>query len=279
MNRRFRAHLWILGGPGSLLAALVLLIIHSSSYIGRPAWTFGLSISILIACFVTYLTFKEILERETLLDALKAEKESQALSMRSTLDEASHIYREKVEKLEESIAGLEKDHSELQVGYEQIHDACQNEKGKASALFTSLQDALDALRLVRQFHYFQDQQSALLPTDLPSKHKQLREQFDEKALVLDQTRRRLFALEGQLFLTRREGAEEKLGPQEELQMIQTDLAFLDEENQRLEREIEHLEHLVSELLKPKEKKKTSSKKKVEQMLELQFDATKKPSLN
>lgn len=274
MNRRFRTHLWILGGPGSLFAALVLLMIHSSSYIGRPAWSFGLSISILIACFVTYLTFKEILAREDLLNAFKKEKENQAASMRSTLAEASHIYREKVEKLEEAIAQLEKEHGELQVGYEQIHDSCQKEKGKASALFTSLQDALEALRQARQLYFFHDQHHASLPSDLPSKHEQLREQFDEKALVLDQTRRRLFTLEEQLYLLRRERAEEKLGPQKELQLMQIDLELLAEENQRFEREIENLEHLISKLLKPKEKKKASSKKKVEQMLELQFDSLK-----
>ncbi len=273
MNRRFRAHFWIWGGPGSLLAALTLLMIRTSHHIGRPVWFFGLSISILIACLITYLTFKEILEREAMLKALKTEKESQAASIRSTLDEASHLYREKVEKLEEAIAQIEKEHGELQVGYEQIHDTSQKEKVKGSALHTSLEDALEALRAAHELNFLKNQHYASLPTDLPSQHKQLREQFDEKALVLDQTRRRLFALEGQLFLTRKEQVDEKLDPQEELDFMQTDLALLNEENQRLEVEIESLEALVSQLLKPKEKKKTPSKQKVEQMLELQFDTS------
>ena len=274
MNRRFRAHFWIWGGPGSLLAALTLLMIRTSHHIGRPVWFFWLSISILIACLITYLTFKEILEREAMLKAIKTEKESQAASIRSTLDEASHLYREKVEKLEEAIAQIEKEHGELQVGYEQIHDTSQKEKVKGSDLRTSLEDALEALRAAHELNFLKNQHYASLPTDLPSQHKQLREQFDEKALVLDQTRRRLFALEGQLFLTRKEQVDEKLDPQEELDFMQTDLALLNEENQRLEVEIESLEALVSQLLKPKEKKKTPSKQKVEQMLELQFDTVK-----
>lgn len=270
MNRQDRSQLWILAGPGALLTALLLLIVKIAPLLARPTWVFGLCLSICLACFITYLSYKEILARQRVLTELKGENEKKVAAIRATLEEATHLYREKVGALEEAIQAKEGECEELRLAYEQVYQVSQKERGKASALHTSLEDALEQMRNARYHTYLKEQSDRAVPADLPSRYHQLRQQFDEKALILEQTRRRLFALEGQLFAERREMAEEKLEPSLAAIHLQRDLIALDEENQVLEGEILRLEEIVSELSKPKPKK-ASSKAKVDQMLQFQFD--------
>lgn len=268
MNRQVASHLWILSGPIALMIALILLIGKTAHHIERPVWLFGLSLSILIACFIAYLTFKEILSRETLLSQLKEQNEKKAAAIRSALDESQHLFREKVDKLEEALKALEEDYRQLQVGYEKIYGENQKEHTLSSSLHVSLEDALDDLREERQKSYIKTQAEHFLPPDLIAKHRQLREQFDEKALILDQTRRRLFQLEGHLFAARKIQAEEKLERGPELEILLDEIALFSEKNRQLEEENNHLEEVISSMLESKAKK-APAKKKAE-ALELQF---------
>lgn len=273
MDSQVRSHLWILAGPGCLLAACALLMLRLSSLDFRPVWLMGLILSILIGSTVSYLVFKEILERITLASRLEAENRSRVDAMRSTLDQAHALYRDKVEQLQQAIAALETEYHVLEADHLCISDERDRERAQSSSFHISLDDALDALREERLLAYLREQHHTFTPHDLAARYRQLREQFDEKALAYKQTRRRLFSLEGQLFVAEREIAERGLNGNSQLDLLQSDLSILVQENQWLEDEVEKLEGVVAELSRPKSSKRASSKSRVEQpALPLQFES-------
>lgn len=256
---------WIFFGPALLCAGFFLLLFRASPLVGRPVWTLGLTLSICMASFITYLTQKELLARVEKLKGETDRTKKTADSYRSTLDEAQALYRDKVEKLEEAISDQDTNFLDLQNKESVAEREAKQQKNRALAFETSLQDALDELREARQIHYLERETGKILPKNLPSQHKQLRDQFEEKSLILDQTRRRLFTLEGQLLVLKKEQAMQELSedPQEET-LLQA-LERVIQENENLEQEIVQLETLLSN--SPSSKKKV---KKVEEVLEFQF---------
>ena len=254
--------------------AFILLLIKTGGVLGPPIWFFGLLLSMGIGCFTSCLAYREVVEQQQQRKQLEQKRLKELVSVKETLKETGLLYREKVENLEEVIQGLEGELREVQLAYDQVHSEGQRERIRAGAFQTSLEDALDALRQARKLDFFKSQQASSLPSDLPAQHRQLRDQFDEKALILNQTRLRLFGIEGQLFALQKTHVEEKLASIEDIEILQKEYTYIEEENRNLEEEIQHLEALITELIRSKTTKQRSAfKKKAEQMLELQFDTT------
>ena len=266
---------WILVGPGSLLAATLLLFYKTAFLLGRPAWMFGFGISISLASGISYLICKEILIFEKNLQKQKAQKDLEAANLKDVLGETQHLYRRKVDQLEEAIVSIEKQQEELHQGYEELFGEANSTKNHLTSYQTSLDDALEELRTLRQMHYLEQERGKRTPKDLLSQHKQLREQFEEKSLILDQTRRRLFMIEGHLIALKKQQALEKLDSNSEEEVLVSTIKALDEENKHLEKEISKLEELVATSFKPTRAKK--SKKQLENMLEFQFEKSTEQS--
>lgn len=272
----------LLLGPGSLFAALVLLLYKTGFLLARPVWVFGLCISIALACFISYLIFKEVLAYEKNLVREKGEKAKESQSIRGILDEAQALNREKVEKLEVEIASIEAEQTEsleekekalvdLKLEYDQLNAQSMEAHTQSNDFHTSLEDALEEIHSLRQIHYLVQEREKEIPKDLVNQHNQLREQFDEKSMILDQTRRRLFVIEGHLHAIKQQTAMDKLESHTEEENLVHVLRELEEENQQLEKEIQALESVVSQSLNPSKIKKST--KKLEEILEFQFDKT------
>ncbi len=230
---------------------------------------FGLGISIFLASGITYLIYKEVLFLEKNLQNEGTQKDQEASNLKEVLEETQHLYRRKVDQLEEAFVAIEGEKDELHQGYEELFEESNANKNHLTSYQTSLDDALEELRKLRQIHFLEQEREKKTPKDLLSQHKQLREQFDEKSLILDQTRRRLFMIEGHLIVLKKQQAMEKLDSSQEEEMLLSILKALDEENKFLEKEIAELETLVVSSFKLPRAKKI--KKQLENMLEFQFE--------
>ncbi len=202
---------------------------------------------------------------------LLAKKGKEAEDLRAILDETHLLYRDKVSKLETALGDYERDQADKLLEKEgavaQLTEAVNHYKSLAHSFETSLEEALNELRTLSQLHYMQQQQEA--PKNLVRQHQQLREQFEEKSIVLDQTRRRLFEAEGFLIALKKERGLELLSQNEEMEALVCILNELIQENEALDAEIKALESLVSLKLAPQKK----TQKKLQEMLEFQFETT------
>jgi hypothetical protein len=275
------ASLSLLLGPALLVAALLLIFYKAAFLIASPVWITGLGCALLLACAISYLSFREVLEREMKNRRGRECQEAHQKEIRSLLNETHALYRDKIAKLEAVIASLEeeegqilveneKEYVELQRGYESLFQENRELKNRTSSLHIALEDALDELRALRQEEYLLLQTQKRIPKDLPHRYRQLREQFDDKALALEQTRRRLFALEGQLLALKIASASEKLEANREEIALLNEVESLLDEKECLETEVALLEKLVLGSGSSKAAKKRA-KKQLETMLEFQFD--------
>ncbi len=269
MTVKFRFTL--IAGPTFLLVTLILLFAKTARLLGHPVWLVGMSISTLLSAYITYLAIKELFFMETTIEEENHIQEKKIDDLHATLEETHAIYREKVEKLEEEIVALEKAQTEkeneieeMKVGFEKLYDELSNAKSSANSFQVSLEDALDELREARKQAYLDEQTGKQIPKDLVQQHQQLRGQFEEKSLILDQTRRRLFALEGELIALKKE---KELDDDTELSRLIDSLQQTEEERQALEEATALLESLVAA---PSKKAPSKPKKALDQMLELQF---------
>lgn len=279
---------WILLGPFLLLSTTLLLLAKTASLLGRPVWIVGIMVSLLLATFVSLLAFIELKKREEENAFEGHQVENKCQELRSVLDETHHLYREKVSKLEKEISSIQEDKGSLLKKKEEelanlrslqikLQQEFSQQKNQASDFQIALDDALDELRALRQQHYFDLQTEKKVPRDLIHQHQQLRAQFEEKSAVLDQTRKRLFFNEGYLLaIQKSHELSRQERDQEELILIEEIGALLNE-NKALEKEVALLERLVSESHPPKKETTPQRKKvekKLEQILELQFEETK-----
>ncbi len=279
MNKRTY---WVLIGPGFLFFTLVLLIYQAGFLLARPVWLSGLCLSSALACGISYMISKEILSQATTLSSQTTEKTNEVGRLRGVLDEAQKLYREKIEKLEQAFVSLETESGRLleekeasldalKYEYEEINGQAIHAKNQADSFHTSLKDALDELRALRQMHFLIEEHEKEVPKDIINQHKQLRAQFEEKSMILDQTRHRLFVIEGHLHGLKQQTAMEKLDRQREEETLVEMLGKMIEENESLEKEIQSLEKILSSSLNPP--KATKSKKQLQEILEFQFDKT------
>ena len=92
----------------------------------------------------------------------------------------------------------------------------------------------------------------------------LREQFEEKSQILDQTRKELFKVENDYLALQKAFEEKTLEPSEEILAVLNDLQVLEKECAQKEEVIASLQDFVSSLLSPKKRSPRSSKKSKEQ---------------
>lgn len=94
----------------------------------------------------------------------------------------------------------------------------------------------------------------------------LREQFEEKSQILDQTRKDLFKVENDYLALQKAFEENTLEPSEEILAVLHDLKALEKECTQKEEIIASLQDFVSMLLSPKKRSSRPSKKSKEQGL-------------
>lgn len=253
-----------------LLAVVVLLLLKMATLAQGIFWLFGVALATLLACSIAYLAFQEIAAQKTDLRLLIGKKEKEIQDLRAILDETHLLYREKVSKMEDAICECEKKQIAELEERESIEDELTHYKSRARSFEISLEEALNELRNLAQIHYLEQEKQQQVPPNLVKQHRQLREQFEEKSLVLDQTRRRLFETEGYLLALKKERGLELLSQNEEQQTLFQHIKELLAENETLEKEIKELESLITVLSKPTTTPKKTPKK-LQEMLEFQFD--------
>ncbi|MBS0628864.1 MAG: hypothetical protein JSS30_01410 [Verrucomicrobia bacterium] len=268
MNSEKRA-ISVLLGPVLMIGVVSLLLLKISSY--TIFWLLGVVVAVGIAGWVSYLAFLEIISHKKELHNLIAKKDKESLDLRAILDETHLLYREKVSKLEIALCENERLQADKLLENEtrvtQLAESLNHYKNLARSFETSLEEALAEVRALSELHYLDQQQRP--PKNLVKQHAQLREQFEEKSVVLDQTRRRLFEAEGALLSLKKERGFELLSQNEEIETLFAALDELIKENEALEQEIKALEGLVS--LKASAPKKTQ--KRLQEILEFQFEPT------
>lgn len=280
MNQKRNAFVLLLLGPLLLLAALLLLFFQTSYLTLPPVWLLSFAISIALTCWINFMAVKECCFHEEKRQTENTVEEEKIQDLRGVLDETHLLYRDKVANLEKQLKNLEEekinlvsDQEKALKTYEKNHKLVFEEsafyKRQVDALQVSLSDALDELRPARQMEYLQKENSKTIPPDLIHKHVQLREQFDEKAAVLNQTRKELFALEGELLILKNEHAEQKFDSLQEQDLLFSVIKNLEEEKESLKKEISALEQIIT--VAQKKPSPVKNKKKLEKMLEFQFD--------
>jgi chromosome segregation ATPase len=262
----------VLLGPALLLAVVVLLLLKKAMLAEGIFWLFGVALATLLACSIAYLTFQEIAAQKRDLLQLISKKEKENHDLRAILDETHLLYREKVSKMEDAIIDCERKQIAELEAKESLEAELTHYKARVRSFEVSLEEALNELRNLAQIHYLEQERQQQIPPNLVKQHQQLREQFEEKSLVLDQTRRRLFETEGFLLALKKERGLELLSQNEEQQTLFKHIEELLAENETLEKEIKELESLISVLSKPTTTPKKTPKK-LQEMLEFQFDST------
>lgn len=266
MNKK--TALILVAGPSLLLLTFILLFAKAAPLIIQPVWFFGMALSVLLACLITCLSIQEYLTREKGIERQREEKEKELDRFKSILEQAHALHRRKIDALEEEAQHILDENKEIKIGYEKLYSESAEAKSCVASFRASLEDALSELRALRQSAYLDQETQKLLPKDLFQQHKQLREQFEEKSMILEQTRRRLFALEGSLHMLKQENEEEAIKEPTELLALIGCLCAIERENAALTEDVIVLEALVSSPPKPPAKR---AKEKVNQMLERQFD--------
>jgi len=260
----------ILLGPLLLLCVVVLLLLKMATFAEGIFWLFGVALATVLACLITYLAFQEIAAQKQDLRQLIDKKEKETQDLRAVLDETHLLYREKVAKMEDAICECEKRQVAELEQRQSLEAELTHYKAKARSFEISLEEALNELRNLAKVHYLEQEKQQQIPPNLVKQHQQLRQQFEEKSLVLDQTRRRLFETEGFLLALKKERGLELLSQNEEQQTLFKHIEELLQENGQLEAEVKALEGLISVLSKPTTAPK-KTQKKLEEMLEFQFD--------
>lgn len=260
----------VLLAPVLLLGVVVLLLIKMATLAEGFFWLFGVGLATLLACSIAYLAFQEIAAQKRDLRLLIGKKEKESQDLRAVLDETHLLYREKVDKMEEAICECERKQIAELEQRKSVESELTHYKAKARSFEISLEEALNELRNLAKVHYLEQEKQQQIPPNLVKQHQQLREQFEEKSLVLDQTRRRLFETEGFLLTLKKERGLELLSQNEEQQTLISQIDELLQENGQLEAEVKMLESLISVLSKPTTTPK-KTQKKLQEMLEFQFD--------
>lgn len=254
-------------GPGLLFIEMILLFIAKRAL---PAWMGAFIFCVLLTLFIIYHCTKELqsLTEKTL--EKYAGKAKDVANMQGLLEEINQINQEKIQLLENDLDVLEIEGQEkikqtegqlleLRNAYEKLFDESAIGKSRAQSLRTSLDEALDELRNLRQEHFFlKENKPQESDKQIHAHQKQLREQFEEKKEVLEKTRSALFDIEGKLLCLQKEKEEQKLEDSLLLETLFHSLDTLLKQNDSLKEEIFSLEKIISVL---SSRKKTTKKSK------------------
>lgn len=259
-------YFYSLSGPILLLATIGILFYVFGPFLYQPIWVIGVFLSIFFTCAILFLSFQELLIREKGLKNQSIKKEDALNSLQSRLEETSIFHREEIEQMQQRIVVLEEKQIALLSEVEKKDIELKAHRQEAYAFKTSLEEALNALRAMQQECFYLQSQGYL--KDLPMQYKQLRKQFEEKSLILDQTRRRLFTVEGYLLSLKKQQAMDMLSFEESEKNLLKYTQDLMEENIHLEEEVIALEECVNSHKKMKE---TKPRKELKQIENLVFD--------
>lgn len=221
-----------------------LLLEYQSLPIDERFWLTGITISNILALLVSSLSFEEM---EFVIETIGVESRSRLENLwkvdekKQALESELSRYKEEVRSLQIKTRSFQKliDHSS-----DEIHDA----RARYDHLVQEMRDLKEEnTRLAAELTKTADAPPA------EAKYRQLREQFEEKSKVLDQTRRELFLSNEKLAFLQREFDEERwyaLGEAEE--SLQQHLLVVSKENEeaerRREKEVEALHRLLDSLM-------------------------------
>jgi len=235
-------------------------------------WQAGLSCSIALSWLVIAFGKEEALQKQINALSLQNQKIEDLTKRASQLEEQLKVAQIASLQLEKdsakAIECIELEHSELQdqlannradlektlrEAHEQIALLEQNKSGyerKIAGLQSALEDSQKELLQVK-FSSATAQEPLENEQNFETLYKVLREQFDEKSEVLNQTRKQLFTVECQLLSLQKEWEDLSCDLKEEDRAVADDLRRADEDCRDLETEVQMLQEIISEIGKQK----------------------------
>ena len=276
---------------------------HCLSLYWPPVWSIGFVLSLGCGFLITILSFREGAAFLSLASCKDEEREREACRLESLLRESADALAQKKERSKvvmemlhgrmleaeakadsfEELASLKKYEWEA---LEEEKEALFQEKVSVQQELLELMrelDTLPALReklesLTQEKHLFknhlQEQQEqeqeireelskarALPPP--PHPYDELKKQFEEKAGVLNATRKELFAIEGKYLALQKEVEDKLLEPHQEVQKLLEQFTELGAYCSRLEEDLKQHQELLTEVSVKKtvrKKRKTTPKK-------------------
>jgi len=264
-------------GPALFLLSLILLLCKVGFLLARPVWIASFTLSLALSSWIAFLTVREWWMCEKQLRKERDEKGKNALSLQERLEEVQRLYLAKVQRLENELIQKEEaieqeslKQAKMERDYQLLLDESLGQKNETGALITSLEEALDELRHLRQLVFTWEEKQKTVPLNIIHKYEQLLEQFGEKTSRLDRVKKDLFGIEGKLLLLEKEQEEEHLEEKFTLEEAEVLVGGLLEEREQLLQEVTSLEQLVS---MPKRASSPKPKKKIEKMVEMDLLAS------
>lgn len=212
-------------------------------------WDLGMGAAVLLSLLITTLAYEEV---EVLVESLIVESNSRLENLWK-VDAKQKCTEVELNKKKEEI-------KELQIkvrSFQKLIDMSTDELVEAK---TNMNRALQELYQVRTAKAHLQESLVKTSSEPPAEAKlnQLRQQFEEKQKVLDNTRRDLFLTKEKLYRLQKEHEELKIyGSNEMEQLLERHLIQMANEQEKEERErdaeLMTLEHMVSEILTERER--------------------------
>ena len=207
-------------------------------------------------------------------------------SEKKALYEKCSAYASTVEQKEQALESSEQQRKAMGAALEQKEQAIlqiTSEKAQLEQMCASLSAQVQQLKDVSPvssivpFEETNTKEQSQLE-QLQLQHATLREQFEEKSAILDQTRHDLFKVESEYLAAQRAWDEQNMQLSEEESDFIRDLKAVEEERVELERQVLALQDLISSLLVPKKraavkKNKAKSKTALPDLLQEKIDQT------
>ncbi|MFQ5729922.1 MAG: hypothetical protein ACE5GN_06145 [Waddliaceae bacterium] len=236
---------WKLWGVAISAGLLVCFLgyYYSEIPLEERFWYLGMGFAISIALFITALSFEEV---EALVAAIQLESRSRLENLWK-VDEKQRHTEENLKKRREQIR-------ELQVkvrSYQKLVDMSTGELVDLRENYNKVTEELERVRKEKD----QLEEAQRDPSN-GAEQRQLREQFDEKSRVLDETRRELFFVQEELVKSKKEQEEMQLSHINEVEeVLQRHLNRLEkeraEEEEQHQQDLDALQEVVTAILKEK----------------------------
>jgi hypothetical protein len=236
-------------------------------------WAVTLSLSILCAWLLIYLGDQDkksaAKKTENLIKALEDQIQDLKKSLRqekdlSRLADQKHIKTAELEKrLSEEILAREQKTVEMQGLLEERQtQTAELERLLSEEILAHEQKNIEVQGLLEQLEQLKNLPASMEAEEIRYSHALLREQFEEKSQILDETRKELFHVENTHLALRKAWEEKEWEPSEEYPAFASSLKKAEEEALQLKEHADLLEGLVSTLLLPKKRsspRKTTKK--------------------
>jgi hypothetical protein len=178
----WRWHLWGWGGMTAFLVAC-LAYEYPATPLEEHFWLIGMGVSSSLSLLITALSFTEV---EKLIDSLGLESRSRLENLWK-LDEKKQAFEKELLKRKEEVNGLQ---MKLR-SFKKLVDISTEEMEGARSDFQKAQQEIERLKRKNE-RLAESVRKMEGSPPLEAKYHQLRDQFQEKSEVLDQTRQELF---------------------------------------------------------------------------------------